>query len=37
VLGVNWLARLSLRSEGDRDREQTAREEFGRTGRWPAR
>lgn len=32
---INWLFRLSLRSNADRDREERAREYFDRTGRWP--
>lgn len=36
VVAVNWLARLSLRSGSDREREEAARSEFRRTGRWPA-
>ncbi len=31
----NWLIRLSAESEGDRVREQEAREHFIRTGHWP--
>jgi Flp pilus assembly protein TadB len=37
VVGANWLARLSLRSQLDRDREEAARRQFSRTGRWPDR
>jgi protein-S-isoprenylcysteine O-methyltransferase Ste14 len=32
---VNWLFRLSLRSNEDREEEERAREYFDRTGRWP--
>lgn len=35
VVIVNVLARLTISSQGDRDREQQARETFARTGRWP--
>ncbi len=31
---VDWFARLTLRSQGDRDREEAAREKFDRTGHW---
>lgn len=34
VVMVNWFARLSLRSQGDRDREQAARDKLARTGKW---
>jgi len=37
VAGANWFVRLSLRSQGDRDREAAARRQFARTGRWPRR
>jgi hypothetical protein len=30
---VDWFARLASRSQGDRDREDAAREELDRTGR----
>lgn len=32
---VNLLARLTISSQDDRDREQRARETFRRTGHWP--
>ncbi|MGH2915601.1 MAG: hypothetical protein ACRDMX_11495 [Solirubrobacteraceae bacterium] len=32
---INWLYRLSLRSNDEREAEERAREEFSRTGRWP--
>jgi len=32
---INWLMRMSLDSTRDREREESAREEFTRTGRWP--
>jgi protein-S-isoprenylcysteine O-methyltransferase Ste14 len=32
---LNWLFRLSLRSNEDREEEERAREYFDRTGRWP--
>jgi hypothetical protein len=35
VFGVNVLARLTISSQVDRDREQQARERFTREGRWP--
>ncbi len=37
VVGVitDVFARLTIESGDDRDREQRAREEFARTGRWP--
>lgn len=35
VAGYGFLARLSLSSEDDRAREEAARREFERTGRWP--
>jgi protein-S-isoprenylcysteine O-methyltransferase Ste14 len=32
---LNWMYRLSVRSNEDRDDEERAREYFDRTGRWP--
>jgi protein-S-isoprenylcysteine O-methyltransferase Ste14 len=32
---VNWMFRLSMRSNRDREEEEEAREYFDRTGRWP--
>ena len=32
---VNWMFRLSVRSNLDRDDEEAARVYFDRTGRWP--
>jgi protein-S-isoprenylcysteine O-methyltransferase Ste14 len=32
---LNWLFRLSLRSNEDREEEERAREYFDRTGEWP--
>ncbi|HEY2318956.1 MAG TPA: hypothetical protein VGH67_11710 [Solirubrobacteraceae bacterium] len=32
---LNWMYRLSVRSNEDREREERAREYFDRTGRWP--
>jgi hypothetical protein len=32
---INWLFRMSLESNRDREREEEAREYFDRTGRWP--
>ena len=32
---INWMYRLSIRSNIDREDEERAREHFGRTGRWP--
>ncbi len=32
---INWLFRLSLRSNAERDEEEAAREHFSATGRWP--
>ena len=32
---INWMMRLSFDSGRDREREEQAREEFTRTGRWP--
>lgn len=32
---LNWLFRLSVRSNQDREYEERAREYFDRTGRWP--
>lgn len=37
VYGIGILARLSVSSQHERDREQFAREEFSRTGRWSER
>ncbi len=37
VYGIGIMARLSVSSQHERDREQDAREEFSRTGRWPER
>ena len=34
VYGIGILARLSVSSQRDRDREQRARDEFSRTGHW---
>ncbi len=34
VLGIGILARLSVSSQRQRDREQRARDEFSRTGHW---
>lgn len=31
----NWLYRLSIRSNDEREEEERAREHFDRTGRWP--
>lgn len=31
----NWMFRMSLQSNRDRDVEEAAREHFDRTGRWP--
>lgn len=36
VFGINFLARLTVSSQDEREREQRAREEFSRTGRWPS-
>jgi uncharacterized membrane protein len=35
VMLANLWIRLAFLSERDREREERAREEFGRTGRWP--
>jgi O-antigen ligase len=32
---INWMYRMSVASNRDRDREEEAREYFDRTGRWP--
>jgi drug/metabolite transporter (DMT)-like permease len=32
---LNWMFRMSVQSNSDRDREEEAREHFDRTGRWP--
>ncbi len=32
---LNWMYRLSVRSNEDREDEERAREHFDRTGRWP--
>jgi lysylphosphatidylglycerol synthetase-like protein (DUF2156 family) len=32
---LNWLFRMSVESNREREREEWAREEFERTGRWP--
>lgn len=32
---LNWMYRLSLRSNEDREYEERARQYFDRTGRWP--
>jgi protein-S-isoprenylcysteine O-methyltransferase Ste14 len=32
---INWMYRLSVRSNEDREDEERAREHFDRTGRWP--
>ncbi len=32
---LNWMYRLSIRSNEDREDEERAREYFDRTGRWP--
>ena len=32
---INWMYRLSVRSNEDREIEEHAREHFDRTGRWP--
>jgi hypothetical protein len=32
---VNWMFRMSVESNRDRDREEEAREYFDRHGRWP--
>ena len=33
---INWLFRLSLQSNRERDQEERAREYFDRHGRWPS-
>jgi hypothetical protein len=33
---LNWLMRLAAESEGDRDKEDAAREYFIRNGHWPS-
>lgn len=33
---INWLFRLSIQSNRDREQEERAREYFGRHGRWPS-
>ncbi len=35
VVMLDWLARLSISSTGDREQEERAREYFDRTGLWP--
>jgi hypothetical protein len=35
VILIDWLARLSIESNRDREREEAARQYFDRTGRWP--
>jgi hypothetical protein len=35
VLMVNWLFRMSVESNRDREQEEEAREHFDRHGRWP--
>jgi hypothetical protein len=35
VVLIDWLYHLSIESNRDREREEQAREEFDRTGRWP--
>ena len=32
---INWMIRMSVDSNSDRDKEEAAREEYTRTGRWP--
>ena len=32
---INWMYRLSVRSNIEREDEERARDHFGRTGRWP--
>src|ERR1700729_934245 len=32
---INWMYRLSIRSNIEREEEERAREHFARTGRWP--
>jgi hypothetical protein len=35
VWTINWLFRLSIASNRERDQEEAAREYYGRHGRWP--
>ena len=35
VVMLDWLARLSISSTGDREQEERAREYLDRTGHWP--
>jgi hypothetical protein len=35
VILIDWLYRLSVESNADREREEEARDYFSRTGRWP--
>ncbi len=35
VWAINWLFRLSVKSNYDRDRDEAARDYFERHGRWP--
>jgi hypothetical protein len=35
VFIANWYVRLAIGSQGDRAREDDARRQFDRTGRWP--
>jgi len=35
VILIDWLYRLAIESNRDREREEQAREHFDRTGRWP--
>jgi hypothetical protein len=35
VLLLNWLFRLGAKGDEERAQEVAAREEFGRTGKWP--
>jgi ABC-type transport system involved in cytochrome bd biosynthesis fused ATPase/permease subunit len=37
VIIINFLARLTVSSQDEREREARARDEFSRTGRWPPR
>jgi hypothetical protein len=32
---INWMFRMSVASNAEREREEEAREQFSRTGRWP--
>jgi len=32
---INWMYRMSVESNREREREEAAREHFSRTGRWP--